>query len=115
HRYRAGMRGHLAGLSYSTYQGGKMTHSKLFSVVILSALVTACGGDNEPLQYGANPDLPEPKRSVLPNMKIANPTEWGDRQPTVPQGYTISAIATDLKIPRQTLVLPNGDILVAEG
>jgi glucose/arabinose dehydrogenase len=33
----------------------------------------------------------------------------------VPQGYAITAIATDLKIPRQTLVLPNGDILVAEG
>jgi glucose/arabinose dehydrogenase len=33
----------------------------------------------------------------------------------VPPGYTITAIATDLKIPRQTLVLPNGDILVAEG
>ena len=33
----------------------------------------------------------------------------------VPQGYKITAIATDLKIPRQTLVLPNGDILVAEG
>ena len=28
---------------------------------------------------------------------------------------TVTAIATDLKIPRQTLVLPNGDILVAEG
>jgi glucose/arabinose dehydrogenase len=33
----------------------------------------------------------------------------------VPAGYTITAIATDLKIPRQSLVLPNGDILVAEG
>lgn len=30
-------------------------------------------------------------------------------------GYTIRAIATNLMIPRQTLVLPNGDILVAEG
>lgn len=39
----------------------------------------------------------------------------GDQKPTVPQGYEITAIATDLKIPRQTLVLPNGDILVAEG
>ena len=36
-------------------------------------------------------------------------------KPTVPEGYRIDAIATDLKIPRQTLVLPNGDILVAEG
>jgi glucose/arabinose dehydrogenase len=33
----------------------------------------------------------------------------------VPAGYTIEAIATNLAIPRQTLVLPNGDILVAEG
>src|SRR5690606_25879638 len=45
----------------------------------------------------------------------AKPAAWGDGTPTVPQGYTISAIATDLLIPRQTLVLPNGDILVAEG
>jgi glucose/arabinose dehydrogenase len=48
-------------------------------------------------------------------MKIAKPAEWDERLPTVPQGYTIQAIATDLKIPRQTLVLPNGDILIAEG
>ena len=48
-------------------------------------------------------------------MTIADPTGWGDRRPVVPNGYRIAAIATDLKIPRQTLVLPNGDILVAEG
>ena len=41
--------------------------------------------------------------------------EWGDQQPIVPEGYSITAIATDLKVPRQTIVLPNGDILVAEG
>src|SRR5690625_1744618 len=48
-------------------------------------------------------------------MVIADPAEWGDQLPVVPEGYTISAIATDLNIPRQTLILPNGDILVAEG
>ncbi|MNS76726.1 Membrane bound L-sorbosone dehydrogenase [compost metagenome] len=48
-------------------------------------------------------------------MVIAKPAPWGDKTPTVPDGYTITAIATDLKIPRQTLILPNGDILVAEG
>jgi len=48
-------------------------------------------------------------------MKIADPVQWGDQTPTVPQNFTVTAIATDLKIPRQTLVLPNGDILVAEG
>ena len=48
-------------------------------------------------------------------MKIAEPASWGDQRPAVPQGYAVTAIATDLQIPRQTLVLPNGDILVAEG
>ena len=37
------------------------------------------------------------------------------RGPIVPDGYTIEAIASDLAIPRQTLALPNGDILIAEG
>ncbi len=66
-------------------------------------------------QYGPSPDLPKPERGLLPDMVIAKPAKWGDKVPTVPEGYKISAIATDLKIPRQTLVLPNGDILVAEG
>jgi glucose/arabinose dehydrogenase len=79
-------------------------------------LLSACGGrDPDPAQYGSAPPLPDPQRQLLPTMKIAEPAEWGDRKPTVPQGYAITAIATDLQIPRQTLVLPNGDILVAEG
>jgi glucose/arabinose dehydrogenase len=63
----------------------------------------------------ANPDLPPPQRALLPKMKIASPSPWGDRLPVVPEGWTVSAVASDLLIPRQTLVLPNGDILVAEG
>lgn len=66
-------------------------------------------------RYGPNPTLPEPSRGLLPSMSVPEPAEWGDTLPTVPEGYTITAIATDLQIPRQTLVLPNGDILVAEG
>jgi glucose/arabinose dehydrogenase len=74
----------------------------------------AQGASGSALQ-GANPDLPPPQRGLLPSMRIAEPASWGDRRPTVPPGWTIKAIATDLKVPRQTLVLPNGDILVAEG
>src|SRR3546814_20014966 len=48
-------------------------------------------------------------------MNNANPAPVGNQRPVVPQGYTISAIATGLKIPRQILVLPNGALLVAEG
>lgn len=80
-----------------------------------AVLLAACGSSPDEPQYGDNPNLPDPSRGLLPTMKIANPVEWGNQRPSVPEGYTISAIATDLKIPRQTIVLPNGDILVAEG
>ncbi|HET9427798.1 MAG TPA: sorbosone dehydrogenase family protein [Allosphingosinicella sp.] len=80
-----------------------------------AVLVAGCGGSDDPVEYGPNPTLGAPERGLLPAMNIANPAEWGDQRPAVPAGYTITAIATDLRIPRQTLVLPNGDILVAEG
>jgi glucose/arabinose dehydrogenase len=87
----------------------------LLTLASIALLLSACGSDPDPAQYGANPELPAPQRGLFPSMTIAEPAEWGDRLPTVPEGYTITAIATGLKIPRQTLVLPNGDILVAEG
>ncbi|MGD9740894.1 MAG: sorbosone dehydrogenase family protein [Parvibaculaceae bacterium] len=92
-----------------------MKYAKLLPLLALSVLLIACGEDPDPSQYGSDPQLPAPQGGLLPAMKIANPAEWGDQRPTVPQGYTIAAIATGLQIPRQTLVLPNGDILVAEG
>lgn len=92
-----------------------MKHARLLPLAALSAFLAACGESPEPPQYGTNPQLPPPQRGLLPAMNIANPAEWGAQRPIVPQGYTIAPIATDLRIPRQTLVLPNGDILVAEG
>ncbi|MCK0713613.1 PQQ-dependent sugar dehydrogenase [Chromohalobacter sarecensis] len=86
-------------------------------VAPLSVLLLAGGAyaADSGQQYGPNPELPEPQRGLLPNMTVPEQAQWGDMKPTVPDGYTITAIATDLKVPRQTLVLPNGDILVAEG
>jgi len=83
----------------------------------VALLLSACGGQDQDIAQvkGADPKLPEPQRGLLPSMTIADPIYWGDEKPTVPEGFTVSAIATDLQIPRQTLVLPNGDILVAEG
>ncbi|MEZ0508791.1 sorbosone dehydrogenase family protein [Pseudomonas sp. Env-44] len=90
----------------------------LNTLALLSAalLLSACGGEGDKTQArGPDPKLPEQQSSLLPSMKIAEPTPWGDQKPKVPEGYSVTAIATDLAIPRQTLVLPNGDILVAEG
>ncbi|WP_263228093.1 PQQ-dependent sugar dehydrogenase [Pseudomonas alabamensis] len=83
----------------------------------MALLLSGCGDTNPDATQARGPDpkLPEQQRGLLPSMKIAEPSAWGDRTPTVPEGYAITAIAKDLKIPRQTLVLPNGDILVAEG
>ncbi len=92
-----------------------MSSRQLLAAVGLAALLAACGSKPPPPQYGPDPRLPEPQRGLLPSMKIARPASWGDQRPVVPQGYTVTAIATGLGIPRQTLVLPNGDILVAEG
>ena len=81
----------------------------------LGIVLSACSNEPEPMQYGSNPNLPEPHRGLLPSMKIPRPANWGSDLPRVPQGYKVAAIATNLEIPRQTVVLPNGDILVAEG
>ena len=93
-----------------------MTHVRLLSGIVLAGLLASCGGEGgNPVAPGPDPKLSEPSRALLPEMKIADPESWGEQRPTVPEGYAISAIATGLKIPRQTLLLPNGDILVAEG
>ncbi len=86
------------------------------SAAMLGTPLTFVAAAAEPSvgSYGS-PDLPAPQRGLLPSMRIADPAGWGERRPAVPPGWQIQAIATDLKVPRQTLVLPNGDILVAEG
>ena len=88
-------------------------------VAVLASVfaLAACQSQSDPDldQTGAQPDLPEQRDSLLPAMEIPTPAGWDGELPTVPEGFTITAIAEDLKIPRQMLLLPNGDILVAEG
>ena len=80
-------------------------------------ILSGCGGGSDPEldQTGPRPDLPERNETLVPPMNIATPTGWDGERPTAPAGFIVTALATDLRIPRQMLVLPNGDILVAEG
>ncbi|VVN01437.1 hypothetical protein PS645_03310 [Pseudomonas fluorescens] len=93
-----------------------MRYPGALTALSMALLLSACGADGDETQArGPDPKMPEVQHTLLPSMKIAEPVAWGEQKPTVPEGYSVTAIATDLKIPRQTLVLPNGDILVAEG
>ncbi|MCH2497727.1 MAG: sorbosone dehydrogenase family protein [Erythrobacter sp.] len=90
---------------------------KRIVLLALAASLAACQSQSDPDldQTGERPDLPQQSDTLLPAMKIPTPKGWGGELPTVPEGFTVTAIAKDLKIPRQMLLLPNGDILVAEG
>src|SRR4051812_46367594 len=95
---------------------GRDEMKRLLIIAALASLTGGCGRNAaDPNQYGGDPQLPEQQRALVPSMKIADPPPWGNARPNVPDGFTITAIATGLGIARQTLVLPNGDILVAEG
>jgi len=96
----------------------KQPKTALLTRALVPALVlalAACSGTPDETYVGPSPDLPKPQRGLFPTLKVSLPAEWGDQLPRVPEGYEISAIADNLLIPRQMLVLPNGDILVAEG
>ena len=88
----------------------------ILGVAILSLALAGCSRSDPDLnETGAEPDLPAINQTLVPAMKIPKPIGWGDQVPTVPEGFAINAMVTGLQIPRQILVLPNGDILVAEG
>ena len=79
--------------------------------------LAACGpAPSDPArQLGPNPYLPEQHEYLMPPMALSKPGGWAPEQtPTVAPGLRIQALATGLKNPRRILVLPNGDLLVAE-
>ena len=92
-----------------------MKTSLLCFTASATLLLAACGGSNNVKETGATPQLPSIQQKLVPTIKIAKPAGWAGEMPTVPEGFTIVPLATDLLIPRQMLVLPNGDLLVAEG
>ena len=97
------------------------------TALILTLLVIAGGGTfglvactetaKVPLeaQMGPNPTLPPPAPGLLPTVNIAPAIGWREgTRPTPAPGLAVAAFATGLDHPRNLLVLPNGDVLVAE-
>lgn len=64
---------------------------------------------------GPHPSLPAPVKTLLPTVNIAPAQGWPqDVLPRPAAGTRVAAFATGLTHPRWMLVLPNGDVLVAE-
>ena len=93
------------------------------SIAVLSAMLALVGGSShaaptlpESTGYGPHPTLPEPqKKKLLPTTKIAPAEPWrDDEKPQPAEGLQVNAFAQGLAHPRNLLVLPNGDVLVAE-
>ena len=64
---------------------------------------------------GRVPTLTTPNPQTVPTVVIADVVGWAaGAAPRAPQGYRVTRFAEGLDHPRQMLVLPNGDVLVAE-
>ncbi len=64
---------------------------------------------------GPNPTLPPPNKTLIPTVNIAEAKPWPDgAKPTPAAGLAVTAFARRLDHPRWLLVLPSGDVLVAE-
>ena len=89
------------------------------SLGVVLVLLASAGLADQPLapnvQYGANPPLPPPQKSIVPTVDIAPAKGWPEgATPTAASGFSVRALASGFDHPRWLYVLPNGDILSAE-
>jgi glucose/arabinose dehydrogenase len=89
------------------------------ALLLGAALLLAGCGEQARLQVsdgtGADPRLPAPVKTTLPTVHVAEAVGWPEgAAPTPIQGLRVQAFARGLDHPRWLLVLPNGDVLVAE-
>jgi glucose/arabinose dehydrogenase len=80
--------------------------------------ISACGkpsSENVSETQGPNPRLAKPHTTPIPIVNVAKGEGWPvGAMPTAAAGLKVNEFAGGLKHPRSLLVLPNGDVLVAE-
>src|SRR6185295_12446808 len=88
----------------------------LFAAAALA--LTGCGERAkypETAGYGPQPTLAAPNATLIPTINIAKAVGWPKGgKPRPAEGLSVAAFAQGLDHPRWLLVLPNGDVLVAE-
>jgi glucose/arabinose dehydrogenase len=64
---------------------------------------------------GREPKFTDPRKQIIPTVGIAKPVGWAkDAAPTPAKGLKVNRFFAGLDHPRNLLLLPNGDVLVAE-
>ena len=108
-----GRRAHCEALS-----GWSRSRHRVVAVIGTLCALSAC---TDPVSLppeagmGRSPTLPPPTSALLPTVHIAPAQAWpAGTQPVPMNGLRVTALATGLDHPRWLLVLPNGDVLVAE-
>jgi glucose/arabinose dehydrogenase len=96
-----------------------LTRIAPWAAIAAAAVLAGCGQKPAPLPseagFGANPQLPAPQKGLLPTVNFAKAVGWpAGMQPTAAPGLAVAPFAKGLSHPRWLLVLPNGDVLVAE-
>jgi glucose/arabinose dehydrogenase len=87
--------------------------------LIAAAMILGGCGETAKLEVaegtGPDPKLPAPVKTLIPTVNIAEATGWpAGAMPTAAEGLRVNAFASGLDHPRWMLILPNGDVLVAE-
>jgi glucose/arabinose dehydrogenase len=87
-------------------------------LLALAMALAACGSAPQgslERGMGATPELPKPASSLIPVVKMARAVGWPDGvMPEGAPGTDVMPFAEGLDHPRWLLLLPNGDVLVAE-
>ena len=85
------------------------------ALTALAACGKSNGQQNSAVGYGLDPQLPKPSKSLIPTVKVSDVVGWpAGVTPRAPAGFRVQPFAQGLDHPRWLLVLPNGDVLVAE-
>ena len=89
----------------------------LLTAMLLAAVIGCSEMARLPVSAGtgSQPELPAPRTSLIPTVNISKAIGWpAGAVPVATAGTQVQAFAESLDHPRWLLVLPNGDVLVAE-
>jgi hypothetical protein len=91
-------------------------YARAVAVIGATAALLRHRGETLAPLYGAKPNIPVAKpQGAIPTLKMPTARGWaGNEAPIAARGLKVNAFARGLKHPRNMLVLPNGDVLVAE-